>query len=217
MIIPFKDKDIEFKPTKIIGVARNYKAHAEEMNAKVPTRPGIFLKPCSALIGNQEPVVIPDSSQRVDYEVELGVIIKRRCKDIDESAAEKFIMGYTVIVDVTARDLQAEAKRSGMPWTIAKGFDTFAPVGPRIIPAEEINPEALDIWLKLNGVYKQKSNTKNMIFSIPFLISFISSIMTLEPMDLIATGTPEGVGPMKPGDIVEAGIEGIGTLGFSVK
>ena len=217
ILIPFRDKHLEFNPTKIIGVARNYPAHAQEMGMAVPTQPGIFLKPPSALIGDQGEVVIPDISKRTDHEVELGVIIKKRCKRVDAEDAWEFIFGYTVIVDVTARDIQAEAKRAGMPWTTAKGFDTFAPVGPRIVPADEIDPSNLDIWLKVNGVYRQRSNTQYMIFSIPDLISFISSIMTLEPMDIIATGTPEGVGPLHPLDFVEAGIEGIGTLRFRVK
>jgi len=207
-------KEIELKPTKIIGLARNYRAHAEEMGASVPKEPKIFLKPPSSLIGNNGVVFLPKISARVDYEVELAVIMKDRCRHTPSEDAEKNILGYTVIIDITARDIQEEAKKEGMPWTAAKGFDTFAPIGPELIPAHRIDATDLDIWLKVNGEYKQRSNTKKMIFQVTELITFISGIMTLEPMDIIATGTPEGVGPMKGGDLIEAGIEGIGVLTF---
>jgi 2-keto-4-pentenoate hydratase/2-oxohepta-3-ene-1,7-dioic acid hydratase in catechol pathway len=162
-------------------------------------------------------VILPRVSKRVDHEIELAVIMKTRCRKISSQNALKNILGYTVIVDITARDIQSKAKKQGMPWTIAKGFDTFAPIGPKIVPANQINPNNLDIWLKVNGEYKQQSNTKNMIFSVEELISFISKIMTLETMDIIATGTPEGIGPIKHGDTIEAGIQGIGILKFSAE
>ena len=215
--LKFKGKNIKLKTTKIIAVARNYKAHADEMRQSVPKEPKIFLKPPSAMIGNNGVVILPKLSKRVDHEIELAVLIKTMCRKISPQNALENILGYTVIVDITARDIQKKAKNIGMPWTIAKGFDTFAPIGPIIMPANQINPNNLDIWLKVNGEYKQQSNTKNMIFSVGELISFISKIMTLEPMDIIATGTPEGVGPIKHGDTIEAGIQGIGILKFSAE
>ncbi len=209
------DRDIELRPTKIIGIARNYKAHAEEMGASVSQEPKIFLKPPSSLLNHNGVVILPKRSARVDYEVELAVIMKERCRCILPEEAKNNVLGYTVIVDITARDIQTEAKRLGLPWTVAKGFDTFAPIGPELIPAHKIDVSSLDIWLKINGEYRQRSNTQKMIFPVAEVISFISTIMTLEPMDIIATGTPEGVGPMKDGDHIEAGIEGIGVLRFS--
>jgi 2-keto-4-pentenoate hydratase/2-oxohepta-3-ene-1,7-dioic acid hydratase in catechol pathway len=127
------------------------------------------------------------------------------------------LLGYTVLVDVTARDIQNEAKKQGMPWAIAKGFDTFAPTGPRIVDAKKLNPANLDLWLKINGAIKQQGNTRDMIHPVGKLIAYISQIMTLEPHDIIATGTPEGIGPMKHGDFVEASIDGIGILEFTVQ
>ncbi|MBA7657740.1 Ureidoglycolate lyase [subsurface metagenome] len=187
------------------------------MKVSIPKKPEIFLKPPSALITNNDVVILPKVSKRIDYEVELAVIIKNRCHNISIKEVVENILGYTVLVDVTARDIQEEARKSGMPWSISKGFDTFAPIGPKIIAAGKIDVDNLDIWLKVNGEYKQQSNTRYMIFSTEKLISFTSKIMTLEPMDIIASGTPEGVGPMNDGDFIEAGIEGIGVLKFSAK
>lgn len=209
-------RQVELKPTKVICLAQNYRAHVQEMGASPPREPTIFLKPPSSLIGDNSVVILPEMSVRVDYEVELAVIMKNRCRHILPEDVERNILGYTIIVDVTARDIQEKAKKMGMPWTVAKGFDTFAPIGPKLIPAQKIDVGNLDIWLKVNGQYRQQSSTKNMIFSVQELIVHISRIMTLEPMDVIATGTPEGVGPMKDGDSIEAGIEEIGVLKFSV-
>ncbi len=215
--LKFVGREIELRPTKIIAVARNYRAHAAEMGTSVPEEPAIFLKPPSAMITDNGVVILPRMSEQVDYEVELAVVIKNRCRNISDKEVLKNILGYTVIVDITARDIQAEAKKNGMPWTIAKGFDTFAPIGPEIIPPHKIDASNLDIWLKVNGVYKQRSNTRNMIFSVEELISFVSKIMSLEAMDIIATGTPEGVGPIHEGDGIEAGVEGMGTLRLRVE
>ncbi len=214
MILKFGHGDLDLKPTKIVAVARNYKAHAEEMRSAVPSKPSFFLKPPSSLISDNSTVVLPRVSARVDYEVELAVVMKSVVKNSAPVNVKGKILGYTILVDVTARDIQAEAKKAGMPWTIAKGYDTFAPLGPRIVGVEEVNEKDLDIWLKVNGEYKQRGNTDQMIFSVEELVSYISHIMTLEPMDVIATGTPSGVGPMEDGDAVEAGIEHIGVLRF---
>ena len=214
MILSINDKEIDLKPTKVVAVARNYKAHAAEMHADLPKEPRLFLKPPSSLLANGGEVLLPKASARVDHEVELAVVMKSKTKQIAAEHVKGNILGYTILVDVTARDIQAEAKRTGMPWTVAKGYDTFAPIGPRIVPAEKIDEKNLDIWLKINGVDKQRGNTSQMIFPIEELVSYISHIMTLEPLDIIATGTPSGVGPMHDGDMIEAGIENIGTLRF---
>ncbi|KPJ74369.1 acylpyruvase [candidate division TA06 bacterium DG_78] len=215
--LDFNGKKVELKATKIIAVARNYRAHADEMGQSVSENPNIFLKPPSAMISNNGVVILPKMSNRVDYEVELAVVIKNRCCKVSPHEALKNILGYTIIVDITARDIQAKAIKTGLPWTVAKGFDTFAPIGPKIVPARDIDISNLDIWLKINGEFRQHSNTRNMIFPVKELISYISKIMTLEPLDVIATGTPEGVGPIQHGDSIEAGIEGIGTLMFKAE
>jgi len=215
MLIYSSGKSIDLRPTKIIAVARNYLEHAREMKAALPDEPTFFLKPPSALIPDEGVVVLPARSSRVDYEVELAAVIKERLRKIPARDIEKYLMGYSVMVDVTARDIQAKAKKEGMPWAIAKGFDTFAPLGPKIVPAGDIDVSKLAIWLKVNGEYKQRGNTDQMIFPVDELISYISHIMTLEPMDIIATGTPSGIGPMSHGDEIEAGIENIGVLRFS--
>ena len=214
MVLIFDDRNIDLKPSKIIAVARNYRAHAKEMGADVPSQPHFFLKPPSALLADKGDVILPKESAQVDHEVELAVIMKSRAKDVAPGNVKKKILGYTILVDVTARDIQAEAKRRGMPWSIAKGYDTFAPIGPRIVPVHVVDEKNLDIWLKINGEYRQRGNTRQMIFPVAQLVSYISHIMTLEPMDVIATGTPPGVGPMQDGDLVEAGIEHIGVLQF---
>lgn len=215
--LEFNDNKIELKSTKIIAAARNYKAHAKEMNVSLPEEPEFFLKPPSSLINNNGVVILPKMSNHVDYEVELAVIMKNKCHNISIGEVNENILGYSVFVDVTARDLQEKSRVSGMPWSISKGFDTFAPIGPRIVDEKNIDTGDLDIWLKVNGEYKQHSNTGDMIFSVEELISFISKIMTLQPMDIIATGTPDGVGQINDGDIIEAGIDGIGILKFSAK
>jgi 2-keto-4-pentenoate hydratase/2-oxohepta-3-ene-1,7-dioic acid hydratase in catechol pathway len=207
----------EFLPSKVLGVAKNYRAHAAEMGGTVPREPKFFLKPSSSLLEDGGIVILPACSSKVEYEVELAVVIGCRCHKLpNEEEAWSAILGYSVIVDVTARDLQAEARRDGMPWTVAKGFDTFAPLGPCLVPARKLDPRSLAIWLAVNGQMRQTGNTADMVFSVPRLVLAISQVMTLEPMDVIATGTPEGVGPLVAGDHVEAGIEGIGTLRFLV-
>jgi 2-keto-4-pentenoate hydratase/2-oxohepta-3-ene-1,7-dioic acid hydratase in catechol pathway len=217
MKIKFGCDLIELKPTKILAVAKNYVKHINELKLSMPLDPKIFLKPPSSLVGSNDIVIIPKASKQVDYEVELACVIKKQCWKVSKEEALDCVLGFTVFNDITARDIQAREMKEGMPWDIAKGFNTFAPIGPEIVPVENIDCNNLNIWLKVNGEMKQNSNTKNMIFSVPDLISYLSNIMTLEPMDIIATGTPEGVGPMEAGDIIESGIEGIGILKFTVE
>jgi 2-keto-4-pentenoate hydratase/2-oxohepta-3-ene-1,7-dioic acid hydratase in catechol pathway len=198
-------------PSKIIAVGLNYRDHAKELNLPVPDTPIVFLKPPTAVIGPGEAVLYPATSSQVDYEAELGVVIKDRIRNISPSSARDHILGYTCANDVTARDLQ---KNDGQ-WTRAKSFDTFCPVGPWI--ETDLNPEDLLIESYLNGERRQSSRTSQFIFTVDSLVSFISGIMTLEPGDLIITGTPAGIGPMKPGDEIEVRIEGIGSLKNTVK
>jgi 2-keto-4-pentenoate hydratase/2-oxohepta-3-ene-1,7-dioic acid hydratase in catechol pathway len=195
-------------PSKIICVGLNYHAHvgASQSASKAPDQPMLFFKPPSSIIGPEEKISYPEQSKRIDYEAELGVVIGRRAKNVPESNAHEYIFGYTCVNDVTARDLQ---KTDGQ-WGRAKGFDTFCPVGPRIV--QGIDSSSLAIQGILNGSVKQAGNTKDMIFNVPFLISYISSIMTLEPGDLISTGTPAGIEPMNPGDTIEVKIDNIGSL-----
>ncbi|MDK2854200.1 MAG: hypothetical protein PWQ92_1094, partial [Thermococcaceae archaeon] len=214
--LPFRDTFYEVKPSKIICLGRNYAEHARELGHEIPKEPVIFLKPPSALIGPDQTIILPRRSNRVDHEVELAVIIGKRGKNIPREKAMDYVLGYTILMDITARDLQWEAKKKGLPWTVAKGFDTFAPIGPRVVDKREINVDDLEIGLKVNGEVRQLSRTSKMIFKIDEIIEYVSSIMTLEPGDIIATGTPEGVGPLRHGDVVEAWIEGIGKVEFDV-
>jgi 2-keto-4-pentenoate hydratase/2-oxohepta-3-ene-1,7-dioic acid hydratase in catechol pathway len=193
-------------PSKIVCLGVNYRSHAGEMNSQLPQSPLIFLKPTTAIIAPEEKIICPDMSQRVDYEGELGVVIKKKTSHVSPQAALDYVLGYTCFNDVTARDLQ---KLDGQ-WTRAKGFDTFAPFGPCIETA--IDPSDLPIETWLNGEIKQKSTTADLIFSVQEVISFISRVMTLLPGDVIATGTPGGIGPMHPGDTIEIKIPPIGVL-----
>ena len=191
---------------KIIGVGTNYRAHALEMGKPIPDEPVLFMKPASALLADGAPIVRPRGYERVDFEGELGVVIGRRARRIAEKDALDYVEGYTIVNDVTVRDLQ---KKDGQ-FTRAKGFDTFCPVGPRLSPG--LDPTNLRLRTKLNGALRQDSSTSDLIFSVARLIEVISRVMTLEPGDLISTGTPSGVGPIAPGDVVEIEIENIGVL-----
>src|SRR5918992_1512652 len=199
------------RPTKIIGIGRNYVEHARELGNQVPEVPIVFFKPPTALIGPGEPILLPGVSQRVEFEGEIGVVIARRLRHADAAAAERAIGGYVCVNDVTCRDLQ---KIDGQ-WGRAKGFDTFCPVGPRV--ASGLDWRTLELTCRVNGVERQRGKATDMHFSIPELISFVSGIMTLEPGDLIATGTPAGTGPLRNGDIVEVEITGVGTLSNPVR
>ena len=194
------------QPSKIVAVGLNYRDHAMELNMEIPQEPILFIKPGTSVCGPDDPIRYPPFSQQVDYEAELGIVISRSTKDIDPSEAPDYILGYTCLNDVTARDLQ---KRDGQ-WTRAKSFDTFCPIGPCI--QTELDPSDCKVECFLNGEPKQSSSTQNQIFPPFFLVSFVSRVMTLLPGDIIATGTPPGVGPMRIGDEVEIVVEGIGSL-----
>ncbi|MFN2195654.1 MAG: fumarylacetoacetate hydrolase family protein [Anaerolineales bacterium] len=193
-------------PTKIICVGRNYAAHAREQNAEVPEVPLLFLKPFSALIGAGDSIELPPQSEQVDHEAELAVVIGKTGRWITAGEALDYVFGYTIANDVTARDLQWKDGQ----WTRAKGFDTFCPVGPWI--ETEFDPSDVVITCKVNDETRQMGSTRDMVFSVRQLIAYASSIMTLEPGDLLLTGTPAGVSPLHPGDVVEVEIEGLGTL-----
>jgi 2-keto-4-pentenoate hydratase/2-oxohepta-3-ene-1,7-dioic acid hydratase in catechol pathway len=193
-------------PSKIVAVGLNYRDHAHELGMRVPENPVLFLKPPTTVIGPGEPIVSPSMSRRVDYEAELGIVIKDRIRCISPEDARKHVLGYTCVNDVTARDLQ---KVDGQ-WTRAKSFDTFCPVGPWI--ETDLVPDDLLVESYLNGERVQSARTSQFIFRVDDLVSFISQVMTLEPGDLILTGTPAGIGPMKSGDEIEIRIEGIGSL-----
>jgi len=193
-------------PSKIIALGLNYQPHADEMNQSLPKNPLIFLKPPTSVIGPEDNIVYPPTSNQVDYEGELAVIIKKPTWAVAEESAFEHIFGYTCFNDVTARDIQ----RLDQQWTRAKSFNTFAAVGPCI--ETDLDPHKLVIRTYLNGILKQKASTSELIFSIPELIHFISHVMTLLPGDIITTGTPSGVGPMYQGDTIEVTIDEIGSL-----
>jgi 2-keto-4-pentenoate hydratase/2-oxohepta-3-ene-1,7-dioic acid hydratase in catechol pathway len=193
-------------PSKIIAVGLNYQDHAKELGLPTSNSPIIFLKPPTTIIGPGEVITYPAKSAQVDYEAELGVVIRDHLRNVRPDEARGHVLGYTCANDVTARDLQ----KKDVQWTRAKSFDTFCPIGPWI--ETELDPDDLLIESYLNGVRRQSSRTSQFIFKVNHLISFISGIMTLYPGDLIITGTPPGVGPMKPGDEIEVRIEGIGSL-----
>lgn len=193
-------------PTKIVCVGRNYAEHARELGSTPPVEPLLFFKPPSAVIGDGDDIVYPRQSKRVDYEGELGVVIGRRCRDVTAEQAREYIRGFTVFNDVTARDLQ----RTDDQWARAKGFDTFAAIGPCIV--DGLDPSALRIRTTLNGEVKQDAPTSDMLVDVWSLIAYASAAFTLEPGDVVATGTPSGIGPMQPGDEVTVEIDGIGKL-----
>lgn len=194
------------QPSKIVCVGRNYAAHAKELGNEIPKNPMLFFKPPSALLEPGGTIVMPSVSQQVEYEAEIGVVIGRRASKVTAADAMQYVRGFTCGNDVTCRDLQ---KPDGQ-WGRAKGFDTFCPVGP--VVAEGLDWTTLEVIGRVNGEERQRAPVSDMIFSIPVLIEYISGIMTLEPGDLILTGTPEGVGRLHPGDVVEVEIPGVGIL-----
>ncbi|MGE5623902.1 MAG: fumarylacetoacetate hydrolase family protein [Methanocella sp.] len=191
---------------KIVCIGLNYRDHAAEMGLAIPDEPIFFLKPDTALIGPEEPIVYPAMTREVGYEAELAVLIGREAKGVSVADAPRYIAGYTCFNDVTARDLQ----RKDGQWTRAKSFDTFAPCGREI--AHGIDPSDLTVECYVNGERKQSSTTRNLIFPVPFLVSFLSQVMTLHAGDLVATGTPGGIGLLRPGDVVEVVIGQVGRL-----
>lgn len=194
-------------PTKIVAIGLNYKAHAAEFGKPLPEEPMIFMKPSTAVIGPEDEIIYPaHMSHRVDYEGELAIVIGKAAKEVHARDASEFILGYTCMNDVTARDLQ----KKDVQYIRAKGFDTFAPMGPCI--STDLDPLDASIKTRLNGELKQDTSTRDMIFNAFEIVSFVSHVMTLLPGDVIATGTPSGVGKMRPGDTVEVEIEGIGVL-----
>ena len=196
------------RPGKIIGIGRNYRDHAAELGNTVPAKPLLFLKPPTSVIGDGAAIVLPPESQQVDFEGEIGIVIGRTLRRATEGEARAGIAGITCVNDVTARDLQ----RTDEQWTRAKGFDTFCPVGPRVVPMDPSRFDKLEVFCRVNGAERQHGRAADMVFSILALVSVVSHVMTLEPGDLIATGTPAGVGPLAPGDVVEVEIPGVGVL-----
>jgi len=193
-------------PSKVVCVGLNYKDHAEESSSDLPEAPLLFLKPPSAVIGPGDNIVLPSNSRRIDFEAELAVVISKRAKGVSEAEALEYVLGYTCLNDVSARDFQMKDGQ----WTRAKGHDTFCPMGPAI--ATGLNPLDLAVQAVSNGEIKQDSRTSFLIFNVPYLIEYISRVMTLEPGDVIATGTPAGVGPLVAGDTIEIKVEGVGSL-----
>jgi 2-keto-4-pentenoate hydratase/2-oxohepta-3-ene-1,7-dioic acid hydratase in catechol pathway len=191
-------------PSKILCVGRNYRAHAAEMGSDVPSQPLLFLKPPSALLTTGEAIALPPQSSRVEFEGEIAVILGRPLRNASESEARAAVSHVVALNDVTARDLQ----RSDGQWTRAKGFDTFCPVG-NPIPIDEVDLSALEVVTTVNGVERQRGSVHEMVFSIPFVLAYASSVMTLLPGDLMTTGTPEGVGPLSAGDVVRVEIPGV--------
>lgn len=198
-------------PSKIVAMGLNYSDHARELKMPMPLEPLFFLKAPSAAIGPDDAIICPSISKRVDYEAELAVVIKKKAKDVPPSKASGYILGYTCFNDVTARDLQD----SDGQWARSKSFDTFAPIGPWIVGG--IEPGGLRIQSLVNGKVKQDSNTSELIFKVDEIVSYVSRMMTLYPGDIIATGTPHGVGPIRPGNTVEVRIQKVGRLSNKVK
>ena len=202
-------------PSKIICIGRNYAAHAQELDNEIPGSPVVFLKPPSSLVGSGGVIILPPQSLDVHHEVELVVEIGETCRNVTEDEALSTVRSYAVGLDMTARDLQSAAKEKRLPWTIAKGFDTFCPIGP-LVAADDIDPSELEIRLSVNGELRQEGRTSLMLFPIPRLISFCSSVFTLNRGDLIYTGTPKGVGPVVDGDRLVASISGLPELTVGV-
>lgn len=193
-------------PSKIVCVGRNYADHAKELGNEVPKAPLLFLKPPSAIIAHGDAIRLPAASTRVEFEGEVGVVVGHRLHSVNAEAAERGIRGFVCLNDITARDLQ----KSDGQWTRAKGFDTFCPVGPEVVGG--LDWRKLEVVTRVNGQERQRGATSDMVFSIPVLLAYISGVMTLEPGDLVATGTPAGVGPLAHGDVVEVEVSGVGVL-----
>ena len=200
-------------PHRILAIGRNYSDHAKELGSEVPDEPIVFLKASTSVIAPGSPIVLPPQVGRVDYEGELAVVIGTGGRNVSEAEALSLVAGYTLFNDVTARDEQKRAIAKSLPWFLSKSYDTFGPLGPCLVTPDEIpDPDSLELTLRVNDEIKQQASTSEMLFSIPYLISWLSRHLTLHPGDVIATGTPPGVGPLQPGDLVEVTIPQIGTL-----
>ncbi len=213
----------KIEPTKIVCLGRNYLDHIKETNAPIPTEPVFFIKTLNTLITNNQPIIYPkilyenQEFNRVDHEIELAFIMGHMGKNVAARFAFDYIQGYTIFLDMTARNMQIRDRNIKLPWYRSKNFDTFGPIGPKIIPSSDIDdPHNLDIQLKVNDELRQKSNTKHMLFKIPEIVEYISKFITLKKGDIIATGTPSGIKPIVPGDIIEASIEKIGKITHKV-
>jgi acylpyruvate hydrolase len=204
-------------PRKIVCIGRNYAAHARELGNEVPEAPVVFLKPSTALVGDGGTIVLPPQTQDVHHEVELVAVIGRAGKNIPEAEALGHVAAYAVGLDMTARDLQSELKKKGLPWTLAKGFDTFAPLGPLTPAADVPDPDQLEVTLRVNGEVRQQGATAAMLHSVAALVAYCSTIFTLEPGDLLYTGTPEGVAAVQDGDVLEAQISSLAPLRVTVR
>ena len=199
-------------PTKIVCVGQNYLGHIEEIGVPVPKEPVLFLKPPSSLIGHEDPIIYARDANRIDYEGELAIVIKHKMKGVNETDTLNYVLGYSCFNDVTERDIQ---RKDPYFLNLAKGFDSFGPFGPYVVT--DIDPNDLMVKTYLNGEIKQQDNTKNCVFNVQQVLSFISKYITLYPGDVVITGTPRGISPMKPGDTVEVEIEMIGTLRNTVQ
>ncbi|HET7035278.1 MAG TPA: fumarylacetoacetate hydrolase family protein [Thermomicrobiaceae bacterium] len=196
-------------PSKVLGLVLNYAEHAKELGLETPQAPVLFFKPLTSLIGHHEPIVFPDGVEQLHYEVELGVVIGRRCRNLKASDAFSVVRGYTIGNDVTARDFITNYFR---PPVKAKGFDTFGPLGPWVVEGENIDPDNLELRAFVNGELRQQGNTSKLIHKVPEIIEYITGFMTLEPDDVILTGTPEGISYVRPGDTLRVEVEGVGAL-----
>ena len=195
------------QPSKIVCVGKNYAKHAAEMGGEVPQEPLIFLKAPSAIIRDGDEIVMPAWAGRVDYEGEIAVVIGRRARNVAAEDAWGYVGGFLPLNDVTARELQAKDNQ----WSRAKGFDTFCPVGP-MVPVQQVDRDALEVITRVNGEVRQHGEVEDMVFPIPTVIEYVTRFMTLEPGDIVATGTPDGIGPLQPGDVVEVEVAGVGKV-----
>ncbi len=215
VLLPVKGRELHVRIVmpQIICIGKNYAEHAKELGTAAPEAPLLFMKPPSSLLENKQPIQHPGRDVgRVDHEVELAVIIGKSAWKVPATNADSVIFGYTVVNDVTARDLQGILKSQGHPWFLSKSFATFCPLGPVVVPKKDIDAASLALECRVNDAVRQQGNTRDMIHSVPKLIEYISARIPLLPGDIIATGTPAGIGPLKPGDIVLCRVEGIGDL-----
>ena len=210
--ITFRDSNESIPVGKILCLGRNYPEHAKEMNAQLPENPIVFIKPATALVQSGGNVRFPSYSNEMHHEVEMVVLVGKDGKNIPKESADEHIAGYGIGLDMTLRDIQSDAKKRGLPWSVCKGFDSSAPVSLFVEKGAVSNPHILGISLTVNGIVRQRSNTREMLFPVDRIIAYLSSVFTLERGDLIFTGTPEGVGPVSRGDVLNAELESVGSL-----